>query len=57
MFGGGGKNMRETQMYIKKHYKNRKITLSRGGVVSQPGGSLPPMEGVQISLHACMVLP
>jgi len=39
----GGVNMREAQIYNKKHEKQKKKnTLSRGGVVSQRGrGSLP----------------
>jgi len=33
--------------FILKHFKAEKITLSRGGVVSQlrGGGSLPPLGG------------
>jgi len=42
---GGGVNMREVQIYIEKHKKNRKITLRRGGVccLSTEGVFTPPL--------------
>jgi len=47
----GGVNKRETQIDIKNIKNNKTITLTRGGVVSQLGGSLHPLrfEGVKIS--------
>jgi len=40
--GGWGVNMCEAQSYIKKQKKAEKITLIRGGVVTQLGGLYPP---------------
>jgi len=42
MFEGGGVNMRKAQIYILKHYKTEKITLSWAGVISHLGGGLYP---------------
>jgi len=36
----GGVNMREEQIYIKKHLKNRQNET--GGIASQLGGLYPP---------------
>jgi len=51
-FGGGGSvNMREKQIYIKKHLKKEKITLSRGWVLGSQLGVFTPRLGVKISLN------
>jgi len=39
----GGVNMREAQVYIKKHLKNRTNYTELGGVISQLGDLYPPM--------------
>jgi len=41
----GGVNMRKAQIYIENIKKNRKITLSCGGVFSQLGGLYPLWRG------------
>jgi len=51
----GGVNIRKAQIYIKKTLKDSKNYTESGGGVSSPNcvwgrGSIPPREGVQISL-------
>jgi len=52
---GGGVNMREGQIYIEKHWKTEKITLS-WGESSPTGGYLHVLRGCKISLSLTQVI-